>query len=230
MKLKKLAFLIDLDNCLIDADGLKKSIMLDFYSKLDEKRTVNFEEIYESARTPSGLVDITLTIRRLSQKLGYKNMSKVEDVFYKNNFKKYLFKDTLTVLRKLKKLGDINILSMGHKHFQETKIEKSGMGKIIGTGKTFIVTDKKAGIVNIIKDFKKHYENVVIIDDRADVLEAAIKNEPSLVTVWINRGRYKDIKPRKASSITFTAKNLTGVSEFMNIFLGKIKTDNTFKN
>lgn len=224
MKLKKLAFLIDLDNCLIDADSLKKATSDRFYTKLDKSHKADFEKIYESARTPSGLVDIPLVISRIAKKLGTKDFSKIGDIFYKDNFKKYLFKDTVPVLKKLKKLGDVNILSMGDKNFQELKIEKSGMGKIVGKSKQIIVTDKKEGIVNIIKEFKKRYENVVIIDDRADVLESAIKNEPSLVTVWINRGRYKNIKPDKSSSISMTAKSLTEIYGFMDKFVGKVNT------
>lgn len=227
MKLKKLAFLIDLDNCLIDSDGLKKSISEDFYLKLDKKHSVNFDEVYESARIPSGLVKISLVIKRLAKGLGHKNSKKVEAIFKNSDFEKYLFKDTLSVLKKLKKLGDITILSMGDTMFQKLKIEKSGMGKIIGKGNIIIVADKKTGIVKTIDNFTQKYATVVLIDDRADVLESAVRHKPSLVTVWTRRGRYENIKPDKRTSITFEVRHLSEIPLFMNNFLGKITTENS---
>jgi ribosomal protein S18 acetylase RimI-like enzyme len=204
-------------------DALKKSIASKFHKEFDKNKNINFWNIYEGTRKPSGLVEIPEAIKSLSEKLNLQNSKGLENLFYKSNFKKYLFPETLSVIKKLKSLGDVKIFSLGNKFYQSLKIRNSGIEKVIGTKNVIIVQDKKKGLKESVSRLFKKYKHVIIVDDKSDVLESAFLINPKVITIWIKNGKYQHIVPTKKNSITYSASSISEALPFLKSFIKIIR-------
>lgn len=209
--LKKILFIVDVDNTLIDTDALKRAIASKFNILIYPRKDINFWKFYEEARTKPGLVKISDITIRLSNKLKIKSKL-LENLFYNHKFKKYLYPQSVILLKKLKKLGNVIILSLGEKSYHQKKIRQSGLEKIVGAKNVILATDKLTAIKKINSSRSKKYDKVIVIDDRSDMLENIWKLQKKTTTVWVRQGKYKNILPAKKSSITFTLKRLSQVS------------------
>lgn len=187
MRGQKRVFIVDFDNTILDIERLKQEVIL----KFPNKKAFNSE--YKKAKI-SGYFDPELL------------PPSYRDFFYKAQFKKHLFKNSISNLKELKKLGRVIIFSFGHSEYQKTKIESSGIGDIVGQKNIIVVQDKLKGTEKLIRDLQKEkYSQIVIFDDVAEVLEKAFNTNPQTVTVWIKYGKHKNKVPLTRSAVTFEA-------------------------
>ncbi len=199
---QKRVFIVDVDNTLIDTESIKADWKKHFGK--------DFSELYEKSKLSSGL----LNIAKLARLLGVD-----KKFFYDTPFKKYFFPESLTSIRRLKKMGKVIVYSLGDKSYQPTKIKKSGIETLVGKKNVIISSDKKNGLTKLIRKLKrKGYRNIIIIDDKAEILEEAFRIDPQITTVWLRYGKYKDISPKIENSITFEGDSLEKVSSFLQLF------------
>lgn len=208
--LKKILYIVDMDNTLMDTDALKRAIASKFNTLIYPRKDINFWKFYEEARTKSGLVKISDIALRLSKKLKMKSKP-LENLFYNHKFKRYLYPQSVILLKKLKKQGDVIIVSLGEKSYHQKKIRQSGVEKIVGTKNVILATNKLTAIKKVDSSLSKKYDKVIVIDDRPDMLENIWNLRKKIVTVWVRQGKYKNKLPTKRSSITFTLKTLSQV-------------------
>ncbi len=151
------------------------------------------------------------------------NSKNLENLFYKPNFKKYLYPQTLITIKKLKNLGDVKIFSLGDRFYQSLKIKNSGIEEAVGRKNVIVVQDKKIGLREVLSKLFKKYGYITIVDDRSDVLESAFQINPEITTIWIKHGEYEDITPIRKDSITYSAHSLSEASTFLESFVETIK-------
>jgi FMN phosphatase YigB (HAD superfamily) len=138
----------------------------------------------------------------------------IDDVLFKTNvfiqsgLKRFeSYKDTKEALEKTKERAEVAILSKGEYNLQLTKLKNTGLIDFFDINNIFIVKEKNAEIESAILRFKDYI--IFIIEDRLDNLSAIKKVNQKIKTVWIKRGRHKnlvwDYKP------DFTINNLNQI-------------------
>ncbi len=211
MSLEKRVFLVDVDNTLIDTDGVKNRWHKTFGNK--------FLKSYNLSKSASGYLDVDMLADRLSVK---------SDYFYKTPFTNFLFPYAKNFLKNIKKLGKVIIFSLGQGKYQKLKIDKSGIKRIVGRGNAIVTGNKLLYLPKIIKKLKSEgYTDIFIIDDRSSVLETTYRTDPNVQTIWIKYGGYKKIGPADALSISFQADSLPEVNYLLKNFVAEIKTKQT---
>lgn len=117
------------------------------------------------------------------------------DIFKKTRLREYvLYNEVEEVLADLKKIAKLGIFSEGKIEFQKTKLEKTKIKKYFLKKITHIVEDKKNNLNNI---FLKYLDTqVFLIDDKLSILYEAQLILPSLITIWIKRGKYARFQKR----------------------------------
>ena len=203
IRTNKVAFIVDLDNTLINTDGIKR--------RWENHFKTGFLDAYKKAKIKKGYPDIQELAKLLSVDPNY---------FYKTPFKKYLFKDSLKAISTFKKVGKVVVLTLGDKNYQSLKIKNSGIEKMVGPSGVVISQNKKSDIKKLIDSLlKDDFTEVVMIDDISSNLEFASKIYPKTVNVWFRFGKYKNKYPLIKNIVALEAYNLTAVADYLSRFI-----------
>ncbi len=214
---QKRVFIFDVDNTLVNTEGLKQSIEQDFLEKFGrtQKKPI-FWEIYNQVNKTSGIAEIAEIAALLADKLNIKNRKDIENIFYHASFKKYLFRKAVAIIRKLKETGKVIIYSSGDPDYQAVKIKKIGIEKAVGKENVIIVKNKKKELEKLINRLKeKGYTEIIIVDDKIEILQRAFEIDPQIVSVWIKYGKYKEIHPKGNSPINFEVNSIEEAYDYL---------------
>lgn len=206
----KRAYIIDVDNTLIDTEGIKSLWKNHFKLKFITAYNISKKD---------GILDIETLAKNLSTDPAF---------FYNTPFKKYLFKYSINALSRLKKNGRVIVLSLGDKIYQPLKIKNSGIEKVIGKSKVFIVQNKNQGINRILTKLQNEgVTEYAMVDDVAANFERAIKVFPRMINVWIRYGKYKNKFPLIKNIVTQEVSTILEASEYLTRLITVIKVPNT---
>ena len=100
-----------------------------------------------------------------------------------------LYDEVNEALTKLATVATLGIFSQGEIAFQHNKLQKTNIKKFFNEEHIHIVEYK----LGVIHDFLERYAKsgtIYFIDDRLPNLHMAKESEPSIVTIWMRRGRY----------------------------------------
>ncbi len=182
-----LGFLLDVDNTLLDNDGVKEWLATRLREALGEEGSALFWELYESVRRERDVVDLPLTAARYAERGGY-NAAVVPGVLEGVPFADFLYPHALETLRRLDTLGAVAILTDGDQVFQRRKIERSGIAAAV-EGNVLIYTHKQQHLTEVA-DFQP-VDHSVIVDDKADILRDVKEAMGARVTtVHVTQGHY----------------------------------------
>jgi len=193
-----LVFLLDVDNTLIDNDGVKQSIDAHLQVELGPILTARFWDIYEEVRKEEEVVDIPRTLKELRaltplSELDEQTYLHVHSIFDNYPFFKALYPHTLETLRHLRTLGLTVIVSDGDKFFQAEKIVESDLARVV-EGRVLLYVHKQQHLDEIIQKYPAdHY---AMIDDKPQVLidtKEILGNR--VTTVFVEQGKYAAAKP-----------------------------------
>ena len=180
--MKKL-ILLDIDNTLFDSPS---------YRKLVFKKIGNIslcQEIYDKMIRESGYFFPDAFAKIISELLKKRKADEIMSVIIDpKTFRENLHKDVLDSLNKLTKIGKVGILSQGDNEFQSAKIVH--FKHLLSRDHIHILSDKKSDMVRILKNLKEH--DLYFVDDMLSMLQMAKKIQPSIVTIWMKRGRYAE--------------------------------------
>ena len=216
-------FLVDVDNTLLDSQKLKDLITQDFQKKFKPLGKTDFIKAYDEVNRITGFFDVNQISQNLAKKIGVKSTADLQHFFMNVPFEKSLFPKALENIKILQKMGRVIIFSYGDNKYQSAKIEKSGIGKIVGEKNIIIVQNKKKGVVELIGQLKKDkYTNIAIIDDVAEVLVEGYKANSKVVNVWIRYGKYKNKLPIIRSAISQEVNSINEATYFLQNFVASI--------
>jgi hypothetical protein len=195
--LPKIAFLLDVDNTLLDNDRLKDDLAKLVASIVGRRRAPRFWEIYEEVRRAEDFVDYPETVRRWGlmcrdpQAAG-QLMAILGDLPFQN----YLYPDVFGTLAHLETIGTTAIVSDGDTMFQPLKIRKSGLEAAVH-GNVMITTHKERELEAVFGRFPaEHYATV---DDKPHILASMKRDFPTtFTTILVKQGKYameNDVKP-----------------------------------
>jgi FMN phosphatase YigB (HAD superfamily) len=185
----KLAFMLDVDNTLINNDQVKTDVSNQMTNLIGEEKAARFWELYEAVRLETDVVDIPLTLKRIepefSDKALYHQLYRLWNDF---PYRKYIYPGVFEVLAYLNTIGRPIILSDGDPSFQLKKIVTSGLARAV-SGDVLIYAHKQNHLEDIeIALPAYHY---VMIEDKPSLL-TAMKDyfEERITTVLVKQGKY----------------------------------------
>ncbi len=182
-------FLLDVDNTLIDNDGVVTDLMTRIETDFGVQRRKAYQEIFEELRQQLGYADYLGALQRYRLlDMDDPHMLLMSSFLVDYPFPKRVFPNALEVIAKLATVGTPVVLSDGDVVFQPRKIQKSGIWDAV-EGRVLIYIHKELKI----EAMKKHYpaDHYFMIDDKVRILHA-MKDVmgDSLTTVFPRQGHY----------------------------------------
>jgi FMN phosphatase YigB (HAD superfamily) len=187
-------FLFDVDNTLLDNDGVTADLKHHLDKEIGREREQRYWTIFERLRTELGYADYLGALQHY--RVEYPRDPHVLTVsrFLVNYpFEKRLYAESFDVVRHLQQWGKTVILSDGDVVFQPQKIERSGLFNVVD-GNVLIYIHKEQELDDVERRYPAdHY---VLVDDKLRIL-TAVKQiwRRRVTTVFVRQGHYaNDVK------------------------------------
>ena len=182
--------MIDLDNTILDNDGVKKDMQARLLEMLGPEMAARHWELYEVIRKEKDFIDFIEGFRRLREEFPDRaaTVDAACDALMEWDFRPRLYPNALETILHLKGLGLPLIVSDGDAVFQPGKIHECGVTELVD-GRVFIFTHKEKHLPAVETRFKA--EHYVLIDDKPGILmrsKAALGER--LTTVHVLQGKY----------------------------------------
>jgi FMN phosphatase YigB (HAD superfamily) len=189
MPTEKVVFLFDVDNTLLDNDGVVADLMRDLESEIGVDRQRRYWQIFEEIRGQLGYADYLGALQRYRiENPRDLHILAVSRYLLSYPFATRLFPHAIEVVEHCRNFGRCVILSDGDVVFQPHKVERSGLGEAVA-GNVLIYIHKEQELEDILARFPAdHY---VLIDDKVRIL-SSIKQAwgARLTTVFPRQGHY----------------------------------------
>jgi FMN phosphatase YigB (HAD superfamily) len=195
---RRITFLFDVDNTLIDNDRAKEGLSRRIGEVLGPEGERRFWELYEEIRRETGLVNIPLILGRYAEELtNDPALSEAErrqlrfdlaDAVMNFPYRDYLYPGAIEAVRQARQYGTVAVLSEGDATFQPHKIWTSGLDPEVD-GNVLVFDHKLEHLDEMIGAYPAdHY---VLVEDKPEIL-AAIKRAlgSRITTVLVRQGKY----------------------------------------
>lgn len=186
----KLVFMIDLDNTILDNDGVKKDMQARLLEILGPEIAARHWELYEVIRKEIDIIDFIEGFRRLREEFPDRaeTVDAACDALMNWDFRPRLYPNALETVLHLKGLGLPIVVSDGDAVFQPSKIHECGVTEMVD-GRVLIFVHKEKYLPAVETRFKA--EHYVLIDDKPGILmrsKGALGER--LTTVHVLQGKY----------------------------------------
>jgi FMN phosphatase YigB (HAD superfamily) len=186
----QLVFLIDLDNTILNNDGVKQDIEAKMLEILGERLAGRFWHYYEEVRKDLDYIDFYQTMLRLRDEnpAGATVVDEATAALMDWDFCPRLYPRAIETVLHLKSLGLPIVLSDGDPVFQPMKIHQCGVTQAVD-GRVLIFVHKEKFLPAVQARFPA--EHYVLIDDKPGILmrsKAALGGR--LTTVHVLQGKY----------------------------------------
>ena len=199
--MQKLVFMIDLDNTILDNDGVKKDIEARMLDILGEQLAARFWHYYEDVRKDIDYIDFYQSVARLREEnpADIERIDRALDALMDWDFRPRLFPRAIETVLHLKSLGLPLVLSDGDPVFQPMKIHQCGVTEAVD-GRVLIFVHKERFLPSVEARFKA--EHYVLVDDKPGILmrSKAVLGD-MLTTVHVLQGKYA-VDPKHAVDYT----------------------------
>jgi len=195
---RRVTFLFDVDNTLIDNDRAKKELSARIAELLGVAGERRFWELYEEVRHDLGLVNIPFILARYSDELDAdpslndaerrRRRFALADLVMGFPYRDYLYPGAMDAVRKARKLGQVAVLSEGDATFQPHKIWRAGLDPEVDGN--VLVFDRKLDHLNEMTAAfpADHY---VLVEDKPEILTVVKRTLGTRVTtVLVRQGKY----------------------------------------
>ena len=193
-----LAFLLDVDNTLLNNDGIKADFDRQIEVELGPKLTQRFWDIYEQVREEKSVIDIPLALKLMREQTSLQELDKqtyerVHAIFFDYPFANALYPQVLATLQHLRQLGTTVIVSDGDPIFQARKIINSQLAAAVEE-RVLLYVHKQEHLDEVMKLYPAdHY---VMIDDKPQILvDSKDIMGNRLTTIFVHQGKYADQQP-----------------------------------
>jgi FMN phosphatase YigB (HAD superfamily) len=195
---RRVTFLFDVDNTLIDNDRAKEALSARIAALLGDAGERRFWEQYEEVRRDLGLVNIPLILARFGDELEAdpslddderrRLRFSLADIVMGFPYAEYLYPGALEAVRKARTLGPVAVLSEGDATFQPHKIWRTGLDPEVD-GNVLVFDRKLDHLDEMTAAFPAdHY---VLVEDKPDILATVKRALGSRVTtVLVRQGKY----------------------------------------
>jgi hypothetical protein len=183
------AFLLDVDNTLLDNDRITADLRRFLEREIGPDRARRYFELFEELRGELGYADYLGTLQRY--RIEHPRDPRVlhlSTYLIDYAFANRLYPESLDVIDLLKTIGPVVILSDGDVVFQPRKIERSGLWSAV-EGNVLIYVHKEHELDDVEARFPAR--RYVLIDDKLRILDA-IKSTwgERVTTIFPRQGHY----------------------------------------
>ena len=186
---KRVVFLVDVDNTLVDNDRVTADMKRYLVREVGETRAKRYWEIFEGLRRDLGYADYLGALQRYRVEHPEESHLLAVSTFLVNYpFANRLFPGSLDAIEKCNDWGQAVILTDGDVVFQPLKIHRSGLFEAVN-GNILIYIHKEEQLADVERRYPAdHY---VLVDDKVRIL-AAIKQAwgARVTTVFPRQGHY----------------------------------------
>lgn len=189
MSAKGAGFLLDVDNTLLDNDGVIDDLMRHLGREVGHERQQRYWTIFEQLRAELGYADYLGALQRY--RIEYPrdpHLVTVSHFLVNYPFANRLYPNALDIVEHFKQWGPVVILSDGDVVFQPHKVERSGLCAAV-EGNVLIYIHKERELDDVEQRYPA--EHYVMVDDKLRILTAIKKVWGSRVTtVFPRQGHY----------------------------------------
>jgi len=184
-----IAFLLDVDNTLLDNDKVKADLLARIEALLGTEHGETFWRFYEDVRRELDYVDLPHTLRHFADT--YPDEPRFAELaalvlFYP--FESCLYPRALDVVEHLRTLGEVAILSDGDPVFQPAKIARAGLAAAVH-GQVLIYPHKEDHLDDVRR--RVPAQQYVFVDDKPNVLSVIKKRcGADVKSVHVVQGKY----------------------------------------
>ena len=189
----RLAFLLDVDNTLLDNDALKAGCDRKLRKIAGDDGAARFWAIYEEVRAAGGVIDYPETLARFGKERPELPRPALDRAVMDAPFARFVYPDALAVIARMREVGEVTIFSDGDPVYQPRKIARSGLADAV-RGKVLIFPHKEEHLDEVLERFAAaHY---VQVDDKASLLALTKRRLGARVTtVHVKQGHYASDPP-----------------------------------
>ena len=185
----RLAFMLDVDNTLINNDQVKIDVTSQMETLLGHEQAERFWAIYEQVRKETDVVDIPLSLKRIEPEMTNKDLyRKLYRLWNDFPYRNYIYPGVFEALAYLNTIGRPIILSDGDPSFQLKKIVTSGLARAVN-GDVLIYVHKQEHLEDIENALPAYH--YVMVEDKPTLL-THMKDyfEDRITTVLVKQGKY----------------------------------------
>lgn len=186
---KKLVFLFDVDNTLLDNDRVTADLKQHLEREIGHERQERYWSIFEELRTELGYADYLGALQRYRVVFPRDpHVLNVSEFLLHYPFADRLFPKSLDVVKYVKQFGTPVILTDGDVVFQPHKIHDSGLYEAFA-GRVLIYIHKEVELEDVAGRYPAdHY---ILIDDKLRILTDVKKVwDQEVTTVFVRQGHY----------------------------------------
>jgi len=185
----KVVFLFDVDNTLLDNDGVIDDLRHHIGGAFGREAAHDYWRVFENLRFELGYADYLGALQRFRAEYPHEpHLLSISHFLIDYPFASRLFPEALKVIEHVNRTGPAVILSDGDVVFQPHKVERSGLSEAVA-GRVLIYVHKDTELEDVERRFPAgHY---VLVDDKLRILSAvkAIWG-PRVTTVFVGQGHY----------------------------------------
>ena len=215
-------FLFDVDNTLLDNDGVEEDLRRHLEQEFGIESRDRYFAIFEELRAELGYADYLGALQRYRlQDLCDPRLPMMSSYLVDYPFANRLYPGSLDALEHVRPGGVTVILSDGDVVFQPRKIQRSGLWEAV-EGRVLIYVHKE----QMLDDVERHYPaaHYVMVDDKLRILTAMKKFwGDRLTTVWVLQGHYA-LDPKATTmypSADFTLERIGDLANYdLSLLLG----------
>lgn len=187
--MKKLVFLFDVDNTLLDNDRVTADLKLQLEREVGHEREERYWSIFEELRAELGYADYLGTLQRYRAIYPRDaHVLNLSEFLLHYPFANRLFPKSLEVVEYVKQFGAPVILSDGDVVFQPHKIHDSGLYKAFA-GAVLIYIHKEVELEDV--EHRYPADHYVLIDDKLRILTDVKKVwHQRVTTIFVRQGHY----------------------------------------
>jgi FMN phosphatase YigB (HAD superfamily) len=186
---RRVAFLLDVDNTLLDNDRVIADVMRYLEREVGPERQQRYWKIFDELRGQIGYADYLGALQKYRLEQPHdSHVLAVSSYLINYPFANRLFPDSLDVIDHLKQWGTAVVLTDGDVVFQPRKVERSGLFDAVD-GNVLIYVHKERELDDVERRYPAdHY---VMVDDKLRLL-AAIKDTwtSRVTTIFVRQGHY----------------------------------------
>ena len=201
------AFLLDVDNTLIDNDAVKADLDTTLKREFGPEVEQKFWTIYDEVRHELDRVDFPEVLRRFCAGAAPAPVAeRLSAIVNAIPFDRYRYPGVLEALAHLATLGTTVIVSDGDAVFQPAKIRRAGISAAVN-GRVVITTHKEKELPAVYATYPA--DRYVMIDDKPAILEAIRRREPQRFrTILVTQGHYSHQSTATGAVVDLTVAHI----------------------
>ncbi len=182
------AFLVDVDNTLVDNDAVKADLVTRVEELIGPSGAALFWETYEDVRRERDVIDLPRTLERLGPQVpDARGFARLAALVFGYPYERCVYPGAREAVDHLRALGPVAIVSDGDPAFQPAKIARAGFADSVDA--IFITVHKEKELARVMDAVPA--SRYVVIDDKQTILSLLKRSFGERVyTVHVCQGHY----------------------------------------